>query len=130
MTGAPLWLEHKSCRPEHAGLFFPAGHTYDAGRVDYAPALAICGECPVRAECRADAIAHGDIVDGHTTHGQVVGGCAPAKVERPMFQCVREGCVAWFAKRQGANMYCSPACSSEARRISRSRTKRRRAGAA
>lgn len=120
---SPEWLERKACRPEHAALFFPAGYTYDGGRVDYAPALSICGRCgrcEALAECRADAIAHGDIVGGHTMHGQVVGGCAPkarAKVDKPMRQCSLDGCGRWFTVRRGANMYCSPECAVEGRRV-------------
>lgn len=66
------WLERKSCRPEHADLFFGDERAMAA-------ALALCRSCEALAECRADAIAHGDIVDGHTTHGQVVGGCGPKR---------------------------------------------------
>ena len=74
----PPWLERKACRPEQAALFFPGGGEAPRGQgIDYGPALAICAQCPVVGPCRADAESHGDIVDGHTTHGQVVGGCAP-----------------------------------------------------
>ena len=130
MTATPDWFDRKACTSADAGLFWPAGIGSTAP--DFGPALSICARCPVMAECRADAIAHGDIVDGYATHGQVVGGCAP-KPKRPgarpavMLPCSLEGCVRLFPSRgRGANMYCSIECAAAGRRDSNARYARRR----
>lgn len=89
------WLERKACRPEHADLFFGDERAMAA-------ALALCRSCDAVAECRADAIAHGDIVDGHTTQGQVVGGCAPpaakSRAKGTPKRCELPTCREWFVK--------------------------------
>lgn len=64
------WADAAACVGHPTALFY--GPYPDA-------ALAICSICPVVGPCRVDAEAHGDIVDGYTTHGQVVGGCGPYK---------------------------------------------------
>lgn len=119
------WQDDRACRGEDTDLFF--GDKEERDR-----ALAICGRCSVRPECRADAIAHGDIVGGFTTHGQVVGGCGPYKApkgvtEPMMLPCLRDECMRMFNKRRGpgANLYCSPECSAAARKASRTRQRRR-----
>jgi WhiB family redox-sensing transcriptional regulator len=54
MTAALDWQESAVCRSVDPELFFPehAGPSHEAKRV--------CAECPVRAECLADALAHRD----------------------------------------------------------------------
>ena len=48
------WLDDALCRDHPLVTFFP-----EAGQ-RAAPALEICGRCPVRVACLADAIASGD----------------------------------------------------------------------
>lgn len=70
----PDWLLNAACRAPGVDPEWFFG-----GEEAAALALAVCRQCPTQQPCRADAIAHGDIVDGHTTHGQVVGGCGPKR---------------------------------------------------
>ena len=121
MTGAPPWMDAKACRPEHADLFF-------GGAEEQVRALAICSTCPVLDQCRADAEYHGDVVEGYTTHGQVVGGCAPPVVARPSRAvplrrlCALPACREWFvATGAGSNLYCCSEHSAEGRRVNRQR---------
>ena len=119
------WRAETRCGPADADLFFGAEE-------QRAIALAICRGCEVQPECRAEAEAQGDIGrDGYTNHGQVVGGCGPKPVkagQKPvvMRPCFLVDCRQMFAVRgPGANMYCSAACAAIARKVSRTRPRRR-----
>ena len=117
----PPWMDAKACRPEHAGLFFGDSDAM-------ARALSICRGCEALQACRADAEYHGDVVEGHTTHGQVVGGCAPPVVARPSRAvplrrlCALPACREWFiAAGAGSNLYCCAEHSAAGRRANRQR---------
>jgi WhiB family redox-sensing transcriptional regulator len=45
LTRHPTWLERASCRGEPLDVFFPGENG------EYVRARAVCGICPVRAEC-------------------------------------------------------------------------------
>lgn len=72
------WQIEAACRGKPTALFYPNGRKGPGGHdPDYGPALAICGRCPVVAQCRAQAVHDGDIDErGRAVHG-VIGGVAP-----------------------------------------------------
>ena len=69
------WMKAAACRGQDPATFFPVPQV--GVSPDYGPALAVCSTCTVVGSCRAWAEHCGDIADGHTVHGQVVGGCRP-----------------------------------------------------
>lgn len=50
----PRWVSRAACRGEDPAMFFPE---YGMSRYAYR-ALAICAECPVKAECLDHALTH------------------------------------------------------------------------
>jgi WhiB family redox-sensing transcriptional regulator len=53
------WRNGAACRNEDPELFWPVGHS-TAALAQRASAKAVCYGCPVIAECRDAAFAHGD----------------------------------------------------------------------
>lgn len=53
------WREHAACRGENPELFFPIG-TSGPALQQIEQAKAICGRCPVVAQCLAAALDHGE----------------------------------------------------------------------
>ena len=51
------WRERAACRNEPPELFFPTAESGLAYRAQVAEAKAVCGRCPVRADCLAEALA-------------------------------------------------------------------------
>jgi WhiB family redox-sensing transcriptional regulator len=56
------WEERSACDRTTAELFFAVGHDWSsaANKARVVQAKAICGGCPVRAECLASAVARKD----------------------------------------------------------------------
>lgn len=56
------WQENGACRTENSSLFFaPDNENPHQRRFRETAAKAICGHCPVRAECRAYALQTGEL---------------------------------------------------------------------
>lgn len=51
----PTWRDRAACLGVDPELFFPHGYS-DQYAPQIAEAKAVCGDCPVRAECLADAL--------------------------------------------------------------------------
>lgn len=69
------WREEAACQGVDPNVFFPTGSSGRAGvtqEIEEAWVAAVwCTSCPVKAECLADALAHGDQgVRGGTTEVQ------------------------------------------------------------
>jgi WhiB family transcriptional regulator, redox-sensing transcriptional regulator len=67
------WRTFAACRKEDPELFFPLPG--EAGKI--AAAKRICGSCPVRRACLADALAMEGGRSGESRHG-VRGGLGPS----------------------------------------------------
>lgn len=66
------WQEYARCRGTDAALFFPD----EDGTHSYSRARGVCGGCPVRSTCLADAMAReGDA--GHEGRAGMWGGLSP-----------------------------------------------------
>ncbi|MFI5685090.1 WhiB family transcriptional regulator [Streptomyces sp. NPDC051636] len=65
------WREHAACRHEDPDLFFPVGTTGPA-LLQERQAKAVCGRCPVRAQCLDWALDTGQTIG-------VWGGTAEAE---------------------------------------------------
>lgn len=55
-SGEYQWTQQARCSKTSASVMFP--HDGDAAGIEYAKSL--CAECPVRAQCLADALEHGE----------------------------------------------------------------------
>jgi WhiB family transcriptional regulator, redox-sensing transcriptional regulator len=66
------WLPLAACKTAEPDLFFPISSPAATGGSDAARALAICGSCPVRAECLEYAMATSQVhgIWGGTTEEQ------------------------------------------------------------
>ena len=119
------WMKAAACRDHPPALFFPVPQV--GVSPDYGPALAVCNGCTVVGSCRAWAEHCGDIADGHTVHGQVVGGCRPPANQRVRTQrlprmCALPSCRQRFMPSgSGANIYCCPEHSEAGRKLGRQR---------
>ena len=51
------WRERAGCRNEPPELFFPTAESGPGYRAQVAEAKAVCGRCPIQAECLAEALA-------------------------------------------------------------------------
>jgi len=69
----PAWHEKAACRGADPDLFFPPE---EGGKAQARKAKAICGGCPVRTECLAHAIRHGE-------HWGVWGGVSERDRRQP-----------------------------------------------
>jgi hypothetical protein len=71
----PAWQKSAACRGQGSDIFF------GSGRGAASRAMALCEGCPVAAECRAAAVATGEVgVWGGTTAQQRRDGVAPVRV--------------------------------------------------
>lgn len=90
MIAAGEWSDQAACRSvSDPDLFFPDGWGTKAHRQQVAEAKAVCGRCPVRAECLNDALDRADV------HG-VAGGLTPEEREpllrrRRLYRSLTEG---------------------------------------
>lgn len=70
------WTDQAACVDVPTEVFFPVPPR-TGGHPDYGPARAICGRCPVRAECLADAL-HSEPQASGKRYG-FVGGMTPGQ---------------------------------------------------
>jgi WhiB family transcriptional regulator, redox-sensing transcriptional regulator len=77
-AGSPGWMSHGACRSEDPELFFPVAVAGPA-LAQVRSAKAVCGRCPVQANCLSYALVTGqDGIWGGTTREERWPGPPPA----------------------------------------------------
>ncbi len=69
------WMHHASCKDEDPDFWFPDEQGTEERKAKTAYALALCADCPVRADCLDYALRT-------NTTGGIFGGMTPAERRR------------------------------------------------
>ena len=104
------WQLRAVCAGENPEIWFPPSYTSPSGMEDVALARAICAECPVAADCLADALTHERAGSIHYRAG-IWGGLTPG--ERHTLSLTSRECVecgATFQSKWTKQITCSVDC--------------------